>query len=87
MPRSLELYLEDLSSASDAIFRFTAGMSRQAYEDNDLVQAAVERCFSIIGEALAQMWQHYPAVIATDRGLKKDHRVPQRPDAQVPERR
>ena len=38
-------------------------MDRKAYEDNDLVQAAVERCFSIIGEALAQMRRHYPAVM------------------------
>lgn len=63
MPRSLALYFQDLLSASDSIFRFTAGMDRKAYEDNDLVQAAVERCFSIIGEALAQMRRHYPAVM------------------------
>jgi uncharacterized protein with HEPN domain len=71
MPRSLSLYFQDLLNASDSIFRFTAGMDRTAYEDNDLVQAAVERCFSIIGEALAQMRQHYPAVMQQIEDSKK----------------
>ncbi len=71
MPRSLVLYFQDLLKASDAIFRFTAGMDRQAYEDNDLVQAAVERCFSIIGEALTQMRHHYPAVMQQIEDSKK----------------
>jgi uncharacterized protein with HEPN domain len=71
MPRSLALYFQDLLNASDSIFRFTAGMDRNAYEDNDLVQAAVERCFSIIGEALAQMRRHYPAVMQQIEDSKK----------------
>ncbi|MBW4040392.1 MAG: DUF86 domain-containing protein [Acidobacteria bacterium] len=71
MPRSLALYFDDLLKASDSIFRFTAGMDRTAYEDNDLVQAAVERCFSIIGEALAQMRRHYPAAMQQIEDSKK----------------
>jgi uncharacterized protein with HEPN domain len=86
MPRSLSLYFQDLLNASDSIFRFTAGMDRKAYEDNDLVQAAVERCFSIIGEARSNA-AALSSRHATDRGLKEDHRIPQRPDAQVSERR
>lgn len=46
-------------------------MDRKAYEDNDLVQAAVERCFSIIGEALAQMRRHYPSVMQQIEDSKK----------------
>lgn len=63
MPRSFALYLEDLVVAADKIFKFTAGMDKAAYENNELVQAAVERQFSIIGEALAQMRIHYPALM------------------------
>ena len=38
-----------------AIQAFTAGMSSQTYAASDLVQAAVERKFEIIGEALNQL--------------------------------
>jgi len=71
MPRSLKLYLEDLLEASDLILQFTAGMERADYESNRQVQLAVERCFSIIGEALAQMRQHYPTIMQQIEDSKK----------------
>jgi uncharacterized protein with HEPN domain len=59
MPRSLDLYLSDLLQASDDIVEFTAGLDREGYEKSSIVQAAGERKFLIIGEALAQMRIHH----------------------------
>jgi len=63
MPRKLSLYFQDILNASDSILRFTAGMDKTDYENNLQVRFAVERCFTIIGEALAQMRQHYPEMM------------------------
>jgi uncharacterized protein with HEPN domain len=63
MPRKLSLYLQDILNASDSILRFTDGMDKTAYENNLQVRFAVERCFTIVGEALAQMRQHYPEMM------------------------
>jgi len=53
-------WLWDIQAAADAIDRFTHGLDRQAYESSELVTAAVERKFEIIGEALAQMLKAAP---------------------------
>ena len=45
MPRSLGLYLGDLRKASNEILKFTNGMVRSDYDENLLVQRAVERNF------------------------------------------
>jgi uncharacterized protein with HEPN domain len=60
MPRSLALYLHDILKAIDSIFEFTSGIDKSAYDASRLVQAAVEREFSIIGEAMVQMRRHHP---------------------------
>lgn len=60
MPRSVDLYLNDLLEAGDDILRFTEGLDFSAYESNSMLRAAVERKFTIIGEALRQLDQHYP---------------------------
>lgn len=60
MPRSLELYLSDLLDASLRIAKFIKGMDLSNYESNELVRSAVERQFTVIGEAMRQMEQHYP---------------------------
>lgn len=65
MPRSLTLYLHDILRAADAILEFTSGMDRPAYDQSRLIQSAVERQFSIIGEALVQMRHHHPAAVQT----------------------
>jgi uncharacterized protein with HEPN domain len=62
MPRSLRLYLSDVQSAIKDIEMFTAGKTLEDYLESELLRAAVERKFSIIGEAMAQARRHYPEV-------------------------
>lgn len=60
MPRDPRAYLWDVHEAAAAIRKFTAGLDVRAYEASDLVQAAVERKFEVIGEALGQLSRHFP---------------------------
>ena len=60
-PRSL---LWDVREAALAIQTFTQGMDLIAYEHNALVQAAVERKFKVIGEALNQLSKLDPGLAA-----------------------
>ena len=60
MQRDLHLYLLDIVGACDAIERFIAGKTLSSYEQDDLIKAAVERKFEIIGEAIRQARHHYP---------------------------
>jgi len=53
-------WLWDIQSAADAIDRFTRDLDGQAYESSEVVTAAVERKFEIIGEALSQMLKAAP---------------------------
>lgn len=55
MQRDPRAFLWDVREAALAIQTFTAGMDDAAYASNDMVQAAVERKFEIIGEALNQL--------------------------------
>ncbi len=52
---TLALFFWDVREAVLAIQIFTAGLDITAYENNELVQAAVERKFEVIGEALNQL--------------------------------
>lgn len=54
-------YLWDAAAAADRIARFVAGQSFETYQGNELLRAAVERQFEIIGEALAQLRKLDPA--------------------------
>ena len=54
MQRDLSAYLQDIVQAGTDIQTFTAGISFEDYQASDLIRAAVERKFSIIGEALNQ---------------------------------
>ena len=45
-------FLWDARRSADAIIRFTAGVTLDEYLENEMVRAAVERHFEIIGEAL-----------------------------------
>ena len=44
-------YLWDMLQACQAVLRFVAGISRDDYLHNEVVQAAVERKLEIVGEA------------------------------------
>ena len=63
MPRSIDLYLDDLLEASNDILRFTQGVDFAGYESNRLLRAGVERLFTIIGEAMRQLDHHHPAYL------------------------
>lgn len=55
MQRDPRAYLWDVREAAVSIETFTVGMDASAYSSNELVQAAVERKFEVIGEALNQL--------------------------------
>jgi uncharacterized protein with HEPN domain len=55
MLRDARTYLWDIHQAADAIMKFIAGLDAVAYSQNELVHAAVERKFEIIGEALSKL--------------------------------
>jgi uncharacterized protein with HEPN domain len=52
MQRDPRAFLWDVREAALAILSFTKGLDAKAYVGNELVQAAVERKFEVIGEAL-----------------------------------
>lgn len=54
-----------LLRASDAILDFVAGIDLKTYAETQVIQAAVERKFQIIGEALNQLSKSDPALAAS----------------------
>ena len=63
MKHDAKAYLHDIQEAGEHILEFTQGMSEEAYRRNELVKAAVERKFFIIGEALARLRKEYPSLL------------------------
>jgi len=55
MQRDPRAFLWDVREAAQAIRSFTVDLDAQAYAGSELVQAAVERKFEVIGEALNQL--------------------------------
>ncbi len=55
MQRDARAFLWDVRESALAIQSFIAGMDATAYAGNAMAQAAVERKFEIIGEALNQL--------------------------------
>ena len=55
MQRDPRAFLWDVREAALAIQTFTTGMDAAAYENNALVQAAVERKIEVFGKALNQL--------------------------------
>lgn len=55
MQRDLRAFLWDVREAAQAIQSFTAGLDVKVYVGNEMVQAAVERKFEVISEALNQL--------------------------------
>jgi len=52
MPRSVLVYLADVTGACEAIARFLAGADYAAYRDDELTRSAVERQLITVGEAV-----------------------------------
>jgi uncharacterized protein with HEPN domain len=61
MQRDAKAFLWDIANASASIRTFTSDKDLNAYLKDEMLRAAVERKFGIIGEALAQLLQHFPA--------------------------
>ncbi|OYT93723.1 MAG: hypothetical protein CFE43_03130 [Burkholderiales bacterium PBB3] len=57
-------FLWDVREAALAIQSFTSGMDTAAYAGNAMAQAAVERKFEVIGEALNQLSKFDAAIAA-----------------------
>jgi uncharacterized protein with HEPN domain len=51
MPRDFEVYLEDIRQAISKIQNYTAGLTRDAFDQDDKTIDAVIRNLQIIGEA------------------------------------
>lgn len=60
MQRDARAYLWDIENAAGSIRSFTAGKDIDAYLEDELLRAAVERKFGIIGEALSQLLRSFP---------------------------
>ncbi len=71
MRREPKAYLWDAHNAAEAIFRFTRDKDCAAFLADDMVRAAVEREFEIIGEALRQLAQLAPEVAAKVPHLRR----------------
>jgi uncharacterized protein with HEPN domain len=54
--------LEDIRQAADLAARFTTGKTREDYIGDPLLQAAVERKFEIIGEAVQRLAKTAPGI-------------------------
>lgn len=57
-------YLYDVQSAGATLAGFVEGRDWDGYQRDAMLRAAVERQFEIIGEALAQLGRHDPALLA-----------------------
>lgn len=63
MKRDARAYLHDIREAGEHIQTFTNGMSMEDYRKSELVRAAVERKFAIIGEAFVRLREDYPELL------------------------
>jgi uncharacterized protein with HEPN domain len=64
-------HLWDIQRAGNRIVRFTAGKSFDQYASDELVRAAVERQFEIIGEALSRLLREAEDVAHEISGMRR----------------
>ena len=62
MERDARSFLWDARESADAIARFIAGRTVDQYVADEMLRAAVERHFEIVGEALNRLSQIDPAI-------------------------
>lgn len=60
MQREAKAYLWDIANAAQSICAFTDGKDLAIYLKDEMLRAAVERKFGIIGEALSQLLRYFP---------------------------
>src|SRR3712207_3525156 len=71
MERDPRSFLWDARESADAILRFVSGFSEEQFLANEMLQAAVERHFVIIGEALGRLAKLSPDVGARIPDLRR----------------
>ncbi len=64
MPHSAKKLLLDISLACQEIMEFTEGKSYEDFQEDRLLQLAIEREFEIIGEALSRLEKVDPETLA-----------------------
>ena len=64
MAKEPRMYLHDAAMALGAVSRYLDGKTRDDYQRDDLLQAAVERRFEIAAEALNQLSKTHPSIAA-----------------------
>lgn len=64
MPRDARAYLSDILESCDAIVANLEGINLESYEGNRLIRSAVEREFTIIGEAMLAISHRVPETFA-----------------------
>ena len=64
MPRSVGAYLADVVAACDAILEVLSGVDLPTYCDRRPIRSAVEREFTIIGEAIGVLTRRDPVLAA-----------------------
>jgi uncharacterized protein with HEPN domain len=55
MPRDYKVFLEDILEAINKIHRYTAGLSQDAFRNDDKTLDAVVRNLEVIGEAVKKL--------------------------------
>ncbi len=70
MPLEWLKLLEDMRMASESITRFAAGRTLAHYLDDEVLRAAIERKFILIGEAASRLTKVAPEVAARVSELK-----------------
>jgi uncharacterized protein with HEPN domain len=63
MQRDLRAYLSDIQQAGQDIIAFTKDATLEQYAANKMMRRAVEREFSIIGEAIARARLTFPEIM------------------------
>lgn len=63
MKREAKAYLHDIQESGGHIQEFTKGMAIEDYCKSELIKAAVERKFAVIGEALVRLRDEYPSLL------------------------
>lgn len=61
MPPDSRKWLWDAAEAAQSILKFSAGKTFEDFSSDDLLRAAIERHFIILGEALSKLRQTDPA--------------------------
>jgi uncharacterized protein with HEPN domain len=63
MPRSAVEFLEDTLTYSENCQQYLTGKTYLAYSNDDRLRRAIERCLSIVGEALSQAIKLDPEIV------------------------